>query len=257
MPPDRIPDELLRLDGRAAVVTAAAGAGLGFAAARRLAEAGAELVISDIHAQRLERAADELEARTGRRPATKLCDVRDSASVDELMAFADDLGEGLSVLVNNAGLGDSTSLADMSDDHWLDVIDVNLNGSMRCLRAALKLMLARGRGSIVNMSSVVAWRAQAGQSAYSAAKAGVMALTRAAAMEAAPHVRVNAVAPSFADHPFLAKVVPAEELERLRSREVFGRGADPLEVANVVLFLASDFSSYMTGEVVSVSSQHP
>jgi 3-oxoacyl-[acyl-carrier protein] reductase len=119
-------------------------------------------------------------------------------------------------------------------------------------------MIERRSGVIINMSSVLAWRAQAGQAHYAAAKAGVAALTRAAAMEAAPYnVRVNAVAPSLAMHPFLEKVMDPNELEHLVTLEAFGRSAETWEVSNVIVFLASDYSSYMTGEVVSVSSQHP
>ena len=118
--------------------------------------------------------------------------------------------------------------------------------------------VGRRNGVIVNNASVLGWRAQAGQAHYAAAKAGVMALTRCAAIEAAPfNVRVNAVAPSIAMHPFLAKVTTDELLAELTSREAFGRAAEPWEVANVIVFLASDYSSYMTGEIVSVSSQHP
>jgi 3-oxoacyl-[acyl-carrier protein] reductase len=109
---------------------------------------------------------------------------------------------------------------------------------------------------MVNNASVLGWRAQAGQAHYAAAKAGVMAFTRCAAIEAAAHgVRINAVAPSIANHPFLAKVTPQATLDALASREAFGRAAEVWEVANVMIFLASDLSSYMTGEVVSVSSQ--
>jgi 3-oxoacyl-[acyl-carrier protein] reductase len=116
-----------------------------------------------------------------------------------------------------------------------------------------------GRGGvIVNNASVVGWRAQAGQAHYAAAKAGVMALTRCAALEAAEFgVRVNAVSPSLAMHPHLVKVTTPELLEELTAREAFGRYAEPWEVANVIVFLASGYSSYLTGEVVSVSSQHP
>jgi 3-oxoacyl-[acyl-carrier protein] reductase len=119
-------------------------------------------------------------------------------------------------------------------------------------------MVPRGSGVVVNNASVIGWRAQAGQAHYAAAKAGVMALTRCAAIEAAPAgVRVNAVAPSIAMHPFLAKVSSEELLAELSAREAFGRAAEPWEVADVIVFLASDYSSYMTGEIVSVSSQHP
>jgi 3-oxoacyl-[acyl-carrier protein] reductase len=109
----------------------------------------------------------------------------------------------------------------------------------------------------VNNASVLGWRAQAGQAHYAAAKAGVMALTRCSAVEAAPHgVRVNAVSPSLAVHPFLNKVMADDELAELARREVFGRGAEVWEVANVIAFLASEYATFMTGEVVSVSSQH-
>jgi 3-oxoacyl-[acyl-carrier protein] reductase len=119
-------------------------------------------------------------------------------------------------------------------------------------------MVERRAGVIVNNASVLGWRAQAGQAHYAAAKAGVMALTRCAAIEAAPAgVRVNAVSPSLAMHPFLSKVMTEDVLEELTTREAFGRPAEPWEVANVIVFLASDYSSYMTGEIVSVSSQHP
>ena len=121
----------------------------------------------------------------------------------------------------------------------------------------MRHMIERGRGGVmVNNASVLGWRAQTEQAHYAAAKAGVMALTRCAAVEAAPHgIRVNAVAPSLAMHPFLAKVTTDELLDELTQREAFGRYAEPWEVANVMVFLASDYSSYMTGEVVPVSSQ--
>jgi 3-oxoacyl-[acyl-carrier protein] reductase len=164
----------------------------------------------------------------------------------------------LDVLVNNAGLGGTATLVDMTDEQWFAVLDVTLNGTFRCTRAALRLMQARQSGVIVNNASVVGWRAQAGQSHYAAAKAGVMALTRCAAIEAAASgVRINAVAPSLAMHPFLSKVTSDDLLADLTQREAFGRAAEPWEVANVIVFLASDYSSYMTGEIVSVSSQHP
>ena len=165
---------------------------------------------------------------------------------------------GIDVVVNNAGLGGTANVVDMTDEQWAKVLDVTLTGTFRCMRAALRHLRSRGAGVIVNNASVLGWRAQAGQAHYAAAKAGVMALTRCAAIEAAEFgVRVNAVAPSIAMHPFLAKVTTDEVLDDLTAREAFGRAAEPWEVANVIVFLASDYSSYMTGEIVSVSSQHP
>jgi len=246
------------LDGKTVVVTAAAGTGIGYAVAKRCIEEGGRVLISDIHERRLGEAVDRLEAETGRRPASTLCNVTVQADVDALFATAEQELGHLDVLINNAGLGGTANVVEMTDEQWGTVIDVTLNGTFRATRAALQLMMPRGAGVIVNNASVVGWRAQEGQAHYAAAKAGVMALTRCSALEAAhAGIRINAVAPSLAMHPFLAKVTTEELLDELTTREAFGRAAEPWEVANVMVFLASDYSSYLTGEVVSVSSQHP
>ena len=245
------------LEGKTVVVTAAAGTGIGLATARRCLEEGARVVISDVHERRLNAAADEL-AKLGTRPPLVLCDVTREEDVQRLFEkAAAELG-GVDVLVNNAGLGGTANVAEMTDEQWSRVLDVTLTGTFRCTRAALRHMMPRGKGVIVNNASVLGWRAQAGQAHYAAAKAGVMALTRCSAIEAAPHgIRINAVSPSIAMHPFLAKVTTPELLEELTSREAFGRAAEPWEVANVIVFLASEYATYMTGECVAVSSQHP
>jgi 3-oxoacyl-[acyl-carrier protein] reductase len=145
----------------------------------------------------------------------------------------------------------------MTDGEWSRVLDVTLNGTFRATRAAVRQFIAQGGGAIVNNASVIGWRAQAEQAHYAAAKAGVMALTRCAAVDVAEHgIRINAVAPSLAMHPFLAKVATEQLLAELTGREVSGRAAEPWEVANVMVFLASEYSSYLTGELVSVSSQY-
>ncbi|CAN0586824.1 unnamed protein product, partial [Ectocarpus sp. 12 AP-2014] len=161
------------------------------------------------------------------------------------------------LLVNNAGFGAAQSLLDMRDEDWDRVQDITLKSTFRMTREMLRLMKEQGQGVIVNNASVLGWRAQTEQSHYAAAKAGVMAFTRCAAMEAVEYgVRINAVSPSFAVHDFLRRSAPADFLAELESREAYGRGAECWEVANVIVFLASDYSSYMTGEVVAVSSQH-
>jgi 3-oxoacyl-[acyl-carrier protein] reductase len=249
-PPAYVPGHGL-LGGKRVVVTAAAGTGIGFATAKRCVEEGASVLISDAHERRLGESAEQLGV-----PAIA-CDVTDEAAVQALVDGAGAALGGLDVVVNNAGLGGEASIVDMTDEQWSKVLDVTLTGTFRMTRAALRAMYDAGGGVIVNNASVLGWRAQAGQAHYAAAKAGVMALTRCAAIEAAEHgVRVNAVAPSIAMHPFLAKVTTDELLDELTSREAFGRAAEPWEVANVIVFLASDYSTYMTGEVVSVSSQH-
>ncbi|HZS41190.1 MAG TPA: SDR family oxidoreductase [Polyangia bacterium] len=246
------------LDGKVVVVTAAAGTGIGFATAKRCAEEGAIVVISDSHARRLGEAAERLAPICGKTPQAIVCDVTVEADVERLFDGAIAAHGRIDVAVNNAGLGGTAPVVEMTDAEWHRVLDVSLTGAFRSTRAALKRMVPRRAGAIVNNASVLGWRAQAGQAHYAAAKAGVMALTRCAAIEAAPSgVRVNAVAPSLAMHPFLAKTTSDELLTELEKREAFGRAAEPWEVANVIIFLASDYASYLTGEILSVSSQHP
>jgi 3-oxoacyl-[acyl-carrier protein] reductase len=247
------------LEDKVVVITAAAGTGIGGAAARRCLEEGAQVVLSDQHHQRLAATHEELSQAHGDRVWSQPCDVTDEAQVQALIEAAAARFGRIDVLVNNAGLGGTASVLDMTDEQWSRVLDVTLTGTFRCTRAALRQMVAQGRGgAVVNNASVLGWRAQPGQAHYAAAKAGVMALTRCAALDVAPHgIRVNAVAPSLALHPFLAKVTSEALLADLARREPFGRAAEPREIANVIVFLASDYASYMTGEVVSVSAQHP
>lgn len=256
-PPDYVGGHGL-LAGKAVVVTAAAGTGIGSAVARKAIEEGATVLISDVHERRLAETAERLATETGTRPDTQVCNVTVEDDVAGMVDAAVDRLGRIDVMINNAGLGGSASIVDMTDEQWSTVLDVTLTGTFRCTRAVLRHMVERGTGVIVNNASVLGWRAQAEQAHYAAAKAGVMALTRCAAIEAAPHgVRVNAVAPSLAMHPFLAQVTTEEVLAALTEREAFGRPAEPWEIANVMVFLASDYSSYLTGEVVAASSQHP
>lgn len=256
-PPEETPGHGLLL-GRKVVVTAAAGTGIGFATARRALLEGADVVVSDWHDRRLGETVETLAAEfPDQKVGQVTCNVADTGDVDALItAAADELGR-IDVLVNNAGLGGETPVVDMTDDEWDRVLDITLNGTFRAARAALRYFRAVEHGGvIVNNASVLGWRAQRGQAHYAAAKAGVMALTRCAAVEAADYgVRINAVAPSIARHPFLAKVTSDELLDELSSREAFGRAAEVWEVAATIAMLASDYTTYLTGEVVSISSQ--
>lgn len=256
--PPYVPGHGLLTD-QVVVVTAAAGAGIGAAVARRALEESARvLVMSDTHERRLNESHQSLADEFGAdRVESLLVDVTDEAQVQAMFDLADRHG-GADVVVNNAGLGGTADILDMTDEEWTRVLDITLTGTMRCIRAAGARMRDGGkRGVIVNNASVIGWRAQEGQAHYAAAKAGVMALTRCAALDLAPHgIRVNAVAPSLAMHAFLAKVTSDELLAELKQREAFGRSAEPWEVANVMIMLASQYTSYLTGEVVSVSSQH-
>jgi 3-oxoacyl-[acyl-carrier protein] reductase len=254
-PPDYVPAHGL-LEGKTVLMTAAAGAGIGFATAQRCAEEGARLFISDIHERRTAEAAEKLAEISGQPCGHRLCNVRDDGDVRALVESAISEMGRIDVVINNAGLGGEVPVVDMTDEQWDAVLDITLNSVFRMTRAVLPHMMDRRSGVIVNNASVLGWRAQKGQAHYAAAKAGVMALTRCSAMEAADYgIRINAVAPSLAVHPFLVKTTPQELIDELEAREAFGRGAAPWEVSNVMVFLASDYSSYMTGEVVSVSSQ--
>ncbi|GED99109.1 SDR family oxidoreductase [Gordonia crocea] len=256
-PPDEVPGHNL-LAGKQVVVTAAAGTGIGFATARRALLEGADVLVSDFHERRLGETVTALSGEfPDRRVASFVCDVSSTEQVDALIASAAQQLGHIDVLVNNAGLGGETPVADMTDDQWDRVLDITLNSCFRATRAALRYFRdTPGAGVIVNNASVLGWRAQRGQAHYAAAKAGVMALTRCSAVEAADYgVRINAVAPSIARHPFLAKVTSDELLDELASREAFGRAAEVWEIAATIAMLASDYTTYLTGEIVSISSQ--
>ncbi|HET9877292.1 MAG TPA: SDR family oxidoreductase [Mycobacterium sp.] len=247
------------LNGKVIVITAAAGTGIGSATARRALIEGADVVISDHHERRLGETRDELAALALGRVESAVCDVTSTAAVDSLIATSAERMGRIDVLVNNAGLGGQSPVIEMTDEAWDRVLNVTLTSVLRATRAALRYFRdAEHSGVIVNNASVLGWRAQHSQSHYAAAKAGVMALTRCSAIEAVEYgVRINAVSPSIARHRFLEKTSSAELLDRLAEGEAFGRAAEPWEVAATIAFLASDYSSYLTGEVISVSSQHP
>ncbi|UNB53411.1 (5R,7aS)-5-hydroxy-7a-methyl-1-oxo-2,3,5,6,7,7a-hexahydro-1H-indene-carboxyl-CoA reductase [Mycolicibacterium sp. YH-1] len=245
------------LKGKVVLVTAAAGTGIGSTTARRALLEGADVVVSDFHERRLGETRDELAGLGLGRVDAVVCDVTSTEAVDALITTAVEKMGRLDVLVNNAGLGGQTPVIDMTDDEWDRVLNVTLTSVMRATRATLRYFRdVEHGGVIVNNASVLGWRAQHSQSHYAAAKAGVMALTRCSAIEAVEYgVRINAVSPSIARHKFLEKTSSSELLDQLASDEAFGRAAEPWEIATTIAFLASDYSSYLTGEVISVSSQ--
>ena len=246
------------LQGRVAVVTASAGTGIGFATARRLALEGAAVMLSDQHEARLASSLEALRSEVSTPVAACPCDVRDGDQIERLYDTTEAEFGPIDVAFNNAGLGGRSALIDMTDDEWFRVLDVTLFSAFRCTRSLLRRMMPLRRGSIINIASVTAWRAEAEQTHYGAAKAGVVALTRCAAIEAAPFgIRVNAVAPTITMHANLARAVGEDVVQYWAGTQAQGRVAETSEIAAVVAWLASDYASYMTGDVVAVRNQHP
>ena len=241
---------------RVALVTAAAGAGIGAAVARRLAHDGLDVVVTDAHQRRCQEFADALSDEVGREISAHHLDVTDHEQIRAVMSEVAATKGGLDVLVNNAGWSKIEPVAEMSLETWQRCLDVDLTGTFVCMRYALPAMIAGGGGSIVNISSIAAWEMSTEHgAAYSAAKAGVLALTRVAAAENGAHgVRVNAVAPGLIYNDFLRRIYPEEFFDDYLSRKAFlDRIGQPDDVAGMVSFLASDEASYVTGEVFTVS----
>ncbi len=243
------------LDGQVALVTAAAGAGIGQATARRFLEEGADIVVTDAHAQRVNEVAEALSKDFEREVLGLEMNVTDRAQVEAAVQETLKRYGRLDILVNNAGINKLQPVWEMSDDNWEMVIGVCLTGTFYTMRAALKPMMEQKSGRIVNIASIAAWAGTtSGEAHYAAAKGGVVSLTRSVAMEVARHgVRVNAIAPGFTYNPFLERIYPPEFFERQRKQAPLGRVGEPLDIANAVVFLVSPLSDYVTGETLCVA----
>ena len=241
---------------RVAFVTAAAGAGIGSAIVRELATGGYDVVLTDAHARRCGELAASLSEEYGREFLGIPLDVRYYDAIGEAVERVVKWRGGIDALVNSAGWNKLEPLIDMERETWQRCIDVDLTGTFNCLRHILPVMVRRGGGAVVNISSIAAWETSAEHgAAYSAAKAGVTALTRVAAAEVGRHgIRVNAIAPGLIYNEHLIKVYPAEFFGGYAERRSFvGRVGQPEDVAALAAFLLSDRAGYITGEVYGIS----
>jgi 3-oxoacyl-[acyl-carrier protein] reductase len=249
------------LRGRCAIVTGGA-TGIGRAIALELARQGVNIAFNYLDGEdgRIHAEAELTAAELRQLEVTVhcvQCDVRDAEAVRRFVETAAERLGRLDILVNNAGIARDRAIWRMTDEQWQAVVDTNLTGTFNMIRAVAPFFRAQQHGKIVNISSIHGVRSEFGLANYSASKAGILGLTRAAAVELGPsNVNVNAVAPGYIRTTRLTGGVPAEVLDRARERSVLGRLGDPADVAHVVIFLCSEMARHITGAVVPVDGGH-
>ncbi len=240
-----------RLLGKVAIVTGASR-GIGREIALLFAKEGAQVVITARKTDSLKALAEEIKSLTHEEPLIFALDVKDAQKIEELMDKTLDKYKRVDILVNNAGMTKDGLFVRMSEEDWDEVLDTNLKGTFLCMRAVSKVMMRQRSGRIVNLASVVGLIGNAGQANYAASKAGIIALTKSAAKElGSRNVLINAIAPGFIDTEMTQ--ILGEDVKKaiLKSIPVgfFGKAAD---VAKVALYLASEESSFITGQVITV-----
>ncbi|HLK55155.1 MAG TPA: SDR family NAD(P)-dependent oxidoreductase [Chthonomonadaceae bacterium] len=242
-----------RLEGRVALVTGGSK-GLGRAMAQALAEAGADVALCSRNLSEAEAAASEIAEATGRNVRGFQADVTDRSSILQLQADCETALGKVDILINNAGINVRKPTAELTEEDWDSVLDISVKGSFLCSQAFLPDMIERKWGRIVMLGSIMTHVAIAGRAAYASAKTGVLGLTRALALEGAPHgVTVNCLCPGvFATPMNLPLMNDPVAFQTFLSKIPMGRWAQPEELSGVVLFLCSDASAYMTGTTLTV-----
>ncbi len=245
------------LSDKIALITAAAGAGMGQAIARRFGQEGATIVVTDSHERRLGETAEKLSSELGHEVLGLKLDVRSQQDVEQCVAKTLETHGRIDILYNNAGFNKVSPVWELEIDDWNNILDICLTSAFRMTRAVLPGMIERKSGVIINISSIAGWHSDAssgGQAAYAASKAGIMGLTRATAAEVGPYgIRVNAIAPGLIYNEFLERIYEKSWFAEKEKETLLGRMGQADDVAGMAVFLASDQASFMTGEVICIS----
>jgi 3-oxoacyl-[acyl-carrier protein] reductase len=240
------------LKDKVAIVTAAAGGGIGKATATRLAEEGAIVIVTDSHERRTNETADALNARFPGRVDGHALDVSSRESIDRVVGAVIAKRGRIDILVNNAGINVIGKVDELKPDDWSRILDVNLSAVFHLIRAVLPAMKKQRSGAIVNVTSIAAWSAAGADAPYVSAKAGMLGLTRAVAADVGPDgIRCNAVAPGITLTKWVEKNI--QGLDRQAERIPLRRLGKPEDIAAAIAFLASDDASFITGEALTVS----
>ncbi len=247
--------QIMKLNNKVAILTAAAGAGIGKATARTFAREGARVVITDAHEERSKQVALEIKEEFKVDTIGIKCDVLSLQEIKEVVRVTLNEFGRIDILFNNAGTNRPSRIVDMTDENWDIVMGVSLRSVFYFTREVLPFMIQQNSGRIISVTSVAGFRGlAAGHAHYAAAKAGVMAFTRCLAMEAAPYrITANTIAPSFIYNEFIPGLYPQEEIQRMLDEIPYPRKGVPQDVANTALFLASDEGEYITGQTICVT----
>ena len=241
-----------KLKVKVAIITGGAQ-GIGRAIAEKLADEGAKIIIVDVMEEAAKKTADEISKDKNVETLSLKVDVSSSIETEQMVKKTVEKFSKIDIIINNAGITRDNLLIRMSDDEWDKVLDINLKGVFNCSKAAAKIMMKQRAGKIVNIASVVGLMGNAGQANYSASKGGVIALTKTMARElASRNINVNAVAPGFIKTAMTEKLSD-EQKKKLTELIPLARLGEAQDVANIVAFLCTDESSYITGEVISVN----